>query len=221
MSSRVLTRLLLTLVAAALGLAPALLLAGPAYACSCAQLPLDAQVAAADVLVVGEVDGLESGDRTLEVTVAVEQVVRGDVESGTLRIRTADSGAACGLDFLAVGERYAFFAARSDLAGAQDEPPVAGLCGGTTALRPGLVEELEQLAADAPPVGAASTGGEAPSAPTEDGAPAPDGDADGEADADADPAPGRAEPSPLLIGLVAAGTLLVGAGGVAWWRRRT
>ena len=218
MTSRAPTRLLMALVVAALGLAPGLLLAGPAYACSCAQVPLPAQVAAADVLVVGEVDSLGSADRSLEVTIAVEQVVRGDVEGDTTQIRTADSGAACGLDFLEVGQRYAFFAARATAAGSADEPAVAGLCGGTTSLRPGLVEELERLAADAPPVGAASTGGEAPPPPTadEDAEPAEDPGVDPAED----PAPGLAEPSPLLIGLVVAGTLLVGAGAVAWWRRR-
>lgn len=209
MTSRAPTRLVLALVVAALGLAPALLLAGPAYACSCVPMPLADQVAAADVLVVGAVDSMESRDRTKEVTIAVDQVVRGDVGTGTLRIRTADSGAACGLDFLEVGERYAFFAARSTVAGAGDvEPPAAGLCGGTTSLRPGLVEKLEAAAAEAPPVGTAGTAGESPPTATPDDA--PEG-----------PEPGRAEPSPLLIGLVVAGTALVGAGVVAWWRRRT
>lgn len=211
MTPRTPTRLLLALVVASLGLAPALLVAGPAYACSCAQRPLAEQVAAADVVVVGAVDSLETRDRTLEVTVAVEQVVRGHVSTDTLRLRTASSGAACGLDFLVVGERYAFLAARVD----GGESLVAGLCGGTTALRPGLVEELEEAAAEAPP---ASPAGEV----TQD--PVPDQDADQASEQDGepadDPADGQARRTPVLVALVVVGTLLIAAGVVAWRRRR-
>lgn len=203
------TRLLMALVVAALGLAPALLLAGPAYACSCAQVPLAEQVAASDVVVIGAVDSMENRDRALEVTIDVDEVVRGDASTGTLLIRTASDGAACGLDFLQVGERYAFLAARGD-----GEALVAGLCGGTTALRPGLVEELEAAAAAAPPA--------APVAETTQAAPEAEGgqDADRTTGSDEDRDEGQARRTPVLVALVALGTLLVAAGVVAWRRRR-
>jgi hypothetical protein len=210
MTSRGPTRLVLALIVAALGLAPALLVAGPAYACSCAQLTLAQQVANADVVVVGAVDSMEGGDRTLEVTIQVEQVVRGDASTGTHRLRTAASGAACGLDFLQVGERYAFLAARVD----GGETLVAGLCGGTTALRPGLVDELEAAAADAPPAPPvaettqASPGAEGGQATEQAAEPADDRDE------------GQVRRTPVLVALVALATLLVAAGIAAWWRRR-
>lgn len=219
MTSRAPTRLLLALVASSLGLAPALLLAGPAYACKCVQAPLAEQVASADVVVVGAVDSLENRGRMREVTIAVDQVLRGDASTsrqaqdtaGTLHIRTASSGSSCGLDFLEVGQRYAFLAARSGGGGSL----VAGLCGGTTAVRPGLVEELEVVAAEAPPASAAPD-------VTQDAAPDLDEGQVAEAygEPGEEPADGQARRTPVLVVLVVLGTLLVAAGAEAWRRRR-
>lgn len=168
---------LLRALGAGLLLAVSMVVAGaaPSFACSCAESSPAESVAAADVVVVGVVTGrqgppwrpvMSSADPAV-YTVEVERVLAGEA-ARVSHVRSADSGASCGLELVETGSRYVVFADR------QGEELWAGLCGGTGPADPGYLAEIEvvtgpgappsaDVPAGAPPV-AASAGLAAPAA---------------------------------------------------------
>lgn len=118
-------------LAAALGLSAV----GRADACSCAMLSEAEQLAAADVAFVGvtaaidgdqPIDGAFDGTGEIVATFVVEETLKGSPER-TMRIRTANNGAACGAGF-GLGQRWKV------LAYAADRGFASNLCSGTTLL---------------------------------------------------------------------------------------
>jgi hypothetical protein len=109
---------------------------GAAHACSCVTADPKEFVAWADAVVWAEVaetqvpaDGMGSAHYLLDV----QRVYKGDVTERA-RVDSAASGAACGLEGITAGRRYAFF-----LQG-DGSPWTANLCGGT-----GFVTEQDRL----------------------------------------------------------------------------
>lgn len=159
-------RSLLAALVAATGLvlaAPA-----PAFACSCAGGGATQFVKWADVVVVGEVTGItppperevmSSGDPAT-YAVAVERVLAGQA-GATVEVRSAVSGASCGLEGIEVGRDYVLFASYQDIGGEPTEVLWANLCGGTAPASASFVAEVEAVTgAGSPPEPA--TGGPDP-----------------------------------------------------------
>lgn len=132
-------RLLLLLATLVLGAAPALVVASPAHACSCALATPEEYAAQADVVLEGRVVEDDRGrgflgrpldERRFTVeTLAVVKDPAGDLEPGErVEVRTATDGAACGLELLGIGGTYRIYATDTG------EGLSAGLCGGTTEL---------------------------------------------------------------------------------------
>ncbi|MDP9821212.1 hypothetical protein J2S59_001021 [Nocardioides massiliensis] len=181
---------------ASFALAPLLLVAAPAHACSCAQVAPEEHRERADVVVVGELLDVEHGNRQTLLQVGVEGVEKG--ESGrVLRLLTAGDGAACGLDFVTVGERYRFYATEN-----AEGILEAGLCGGTTG------------------IGTTPVDPEVAKPPTATGERAYESFAEFSADSARPRLPASGNRLGLAEGaaMVAAATL--GAGAFAWWLRR-
>lgn len=117
----------------------------PAWACSCASPPMSDLVARADVVLRGTLEDVDrpSGssmvqrsDDLVTYRFAVAEVFRGGAPSTTY-VRSAASGASCGLEGLEPGREYVVFAE------VRGDGLDAGLCGGTAAARSGLVADVE------------------------------------------------------------------------------
>jgi hypothetical protein len=104
-------------LAGALVLAVVLGLAGSAHACSCAPVPPGEALRESDAAVVGRlVEVVPRGQLQADFRYEVQRVYRGAkaIEAGEmLAVRSAQSGAACGLPRRA-GRRYGLFLARLD-----------------------------------------------------------------------------------------------------------
>jgi hypothetical protein len=96
----------------------------PAYACSCAAVPLRAQLAGADAVFTARVTTVHREDDELLARAKVERVYKGD-PGADVALRTTSSSAACGIAF-SRGARYLVFA-RSEGASYR-----TSLCNGTT-----------------------------------------------------------------------------------------
>lgn len=122
-------RRLAACAAAALLLALAAIWTVPAraYACSCAQVSDEDQVAAANVIFTGRIDGDQSDQQTRTITFVVERIYKGDAGSRQV-IATSASGASCGLEIGGAGT-FLVFANHADEPGELQ----ANLCGGTRA----------------------------------------------------------------------------------------
>ena len=149
-------RTLLAALVAATGLvlaAPA-----PAFACSCASAGPAQYVKWADLVVVGEVTGItppperevmSSGDPAT-YAVAVDRVLSGRAGS-TLEVRSAVSGASCGLEGIEVGRAYVVFATHQDVAGGSTRELWASLCGGTGPASPSYVAAVAAVTGEGEP----------------------------------------------------------------------
>jgi hypothetical protein len=135
---------------AVLGLAFSFLLVpAPSFACSCAQMATDGQVKTADVVVRGTVDGrTEAGSDTLVYAVGVDDVFKGSAPR-EVEVRSAASGAACGLENVALGREYVVFAY------SEGGELWANLCGGTAPASPALVDAVQRVTG--PPTAPAAT----------------------------------------------------------------
>lgn len=141
---RTLGLLLLATVAAASSLVVS---AAPAAACSCAQATVADHVARAAVVLVGTAEDRQdpplrpvmgSGDPAVH-TFAVDAVYVGEAPA-VAHVRSAASGASCGLEGIELGERYVVFA------GQGGDGLWASLCGGTAPAGAGLLAEVEAAA---------------------------------------------------------------------------
>ena len=192
------------LLAALLGVAAVAVVGPPAHACSCAEVGVPAHVRSADVVLLATVTRIEepplrrimsSGDpRTyhLDVDTVFEGRAAGEV-------RSAMSGASCGLEGIVEGDRYLIFAEDRDQDGLW-----AGLCGGTSPVTPALVRRVVAVTGPGEPVG--------------EGEPAEPVAGDTEPGHDLDP---PAQPA-VPLWLVAVPSLALAAALVALvaWRRR-
>jgi hypothetical protein len=151
----------LTRLLGALGLAFSFLALTPApsFACSCAHMSTDSHVRTADLIVRGVVAGRtpDSAD-TVRYAVDVTGVYKGRA-SRDLEVRSAASGASCGLENVALGREHVVFANTEGTGEIW-----ANLCGGTAPATPALVEDVERVTgAPRPPADGApadgSTGG--------------------------------------------------------------
>ena len=134
------------LVLAALLGAAGLVLFTPAaaHACSCVGGDVAAYADRADVVFTGTLVEVtppparlswSSGDPAT-YSFDVERVHQGDIGPST-EVRSAVSGASCGLEGMQTGSRYVVFATL-------DDGLWANLCGGTDLVRPGVVRRLER-----------------------------------------------------------------------------
>lgn len=134
------------LVLAALLGAAGLVLFTPvaAHACSCVGGDVAAYADRADVVFTGTLVEVtppparlfwSSGDPAT-YSFDVERVHQGEVGAST-EVRSAVSGASCGLEGMQTGSRYVVFATL-------DDGLWANLCGGTDLARPGLVRRLDR-----------------------------------------------------------------------------
>lgn len=181
---------------------------GAAHACSCVTAEPEDFVARADAVVWAEVTDVRvstGGPGAAHYLLDVDAVYKGEVTE-RVRVHSAASGAACGLEGIRVREAYVFFLQRAaegdglvDLWRVPDGVWTADLCGGTGAVDQQQVERV---------VGAARPSGR-------DAGPAPAGE----------PAPGGPERLPLSgysyagMGVGALTSALVAA--VLWRRRRS
>ena len=196
-------RLLLASLLAGVGLV--VLGPSPAMACSCVEADTRAHVRWADTVFEATVTDIDdpplrgivsSGDpRTYHVD--VETVFAGEPDD---EVRSAMSGASCGLEGLAEGERYVFFA------DATKDGQWASLCGGTAPATDRLVRDVEAV------TGPGTT-------PSDETSPSPDPSPGGNLAGDDPPAQSAV---PLLVWLPpAVGLAAVAAIVVAWRLRRT
>jgi hypothetical protein len=126
--------------------------AGPSWACSCAVIDTAGHVSGADVVLVGtltEVDpppkrAVMSSTDPATYHVDVERVLKG-TSGPQAQIRSANSGASCGLVGMEPGRRYVFFAVHGGGEGKPAEALWANLCGGTGPATASLVAEVEEL----------------------------------------------------------------------------
>jgi hypothetical protein len=205
------------LILAALISAGGLVLLTPtaAQACSCARGDAATYAAWADVVFTGTlVETTPPPDRPImssgdpaTYSFDVDRVHQGEVGPAA-EVRSAVSGASCGLEGMRTGSRYAVFATR-------DAGLWANLCSGTRLLRPAVARQLDRVVGPArapttqPPPD--TTGSVASAGPDTAAATAAAGTA-GAADV-SDALPG-------LPGLALAAGLLVTLGGVLALRRR-
>ena len=144
--TRVGVRALLVLVA---GLLAALLGAGPAAACSCADLSLEEQVDSADVVARVLVDRVEQprvdGGRVV-YHVSATRVWKGDVPM-RFSFLSEQYGASCGLEGVLEGQDLLLFARGGGEGLPSQEPAVltSSLCSGTEVATAGLVAQLTGL----------------------------------------------------------------------------
>jgi hypothetical protein len=110
---------------------------GPASACSCVQGSPKEYAGWADVVLVGTLRHVDEGRTEHTYTFAVDRVLAGEA-APVVAVRSAASGASCGLEGLVEGGRYVVFAERS---GAADL--AANLCGGTAPADAGYLAEVE------------------------------------------------------------------------------
>ena len=204
-------RTLLATLVAATGLvlaAPA-----PAFACSCVSAGPATFVKWADLVVVGEVTEitpppereLMSSSDPATYAVAVDRVLAGRA-GATVKVRSAVSGASCGLERIKVGREYVFFATRHDIEGAPTRALWASLCGGTAPASPSYVAEVEAVTGEGVQPG--------PDEPAATGvADPPDtGNLSGDQPSSADPAvPAWAWGGGALVVVLAAGLLVLRA----------
>ena len=133
-------------IVAVLGLAVSFLLLSPApsFACSCAQMATDGQVKTADVVVRGVMEQMSPADPgpsgNVTYTVDVADVFKG-VAPRDLEVRSAASGASCGLENVDLGRDYVVFTYRDEASGKL----WANLCGGTAPATPALVDAVERV----------------------------------------------------------------------------
>lgn len=141
------------LVAGVLGaLSLVVLGASPSFACSCAMAGTEQYVSGADAVFTGTVTDKEppsqrpvmSSMDPVTYTFDVERAFKGDL-SDPLPVRSAMSGASCGLEGVRVGQRYVVFASESKRG---DRELWASLCGGTAPWSTGL--EADVVAATGP-----------------------------------------------------------------------
>ena len=162
------------LVIAALLGAAGLVLFTPAaaHACSCVGGDVAAYADRADVVFTGTLVEVtpprarlswSSGDPAT-YSFDVERVHQGDIGPST-EVRSAVSGASCGLEGMQTGSRYVVFATL-------DDGLWANLCGGTDLVRPGVVRRLERAvgparapASDPPALVVGSVGSPGPPGP--------------------------------------------------------
>lgn len=204
-------RLLLATLVTALGamvLAPA-----PAFACSCVSADAKQFVTWADVVVTGIVDNrdpppmpISSSMDPATYTVTIDTIFKGEAER-TVKVRSPDSGASCGLENIDLGERYVVFAAYRTLEGEDSDELWSLLCSGTAAASPALVAEVESVTGPGrPPPGEETV---AAALPPRETAPSP---------------AGRTRPESLARPVALTGVLVLVGGGAAAWlvrRRRT
>lgn len=112
------------------------LTAEPAAACSCVQRTVQEQLAHADAVVSARLlERRQEGQSVFYEFFGTERF-KGDVTPG-FEVRTAASGASCGLEGLVVGQRYVVFMQEEQ--GAFE----ASLCGGTRQVSATFVERVE------------------------------------------------------------------------------
>lgn len=151
--TRVLAALALALLSSALG--SLVLLAPPAYACSCVHQTTGDQARAADQVFVGVVSpepaptadatGGAGGAGVHRMLVRVDRVFAGEL-ADRVQVVTAASPAACGIGELPVGEPVLFFT-ESGLRVQQPHPDgeplvVANRCGGTAPVTDRLLADV-------------------------------------------------------------------------------
>ncbi len=157
-------RALLVVIALLVGMVPALAVAGPAWACSCAMATTAEHVERADVVARGVVTGIDrsrvAGSSTDPVltTVRVSHVWKGPQQPEFV-VSSEASGASCGLELNTVGQEIILFA-QSEGSGW-----TANLCNGTAPAASELAGEVEQA------LGVGTTVSPAPSSPTPTSAP--------------------------------------------------
>lgn len=177
-----------------------------AHACSCVGGDVATYADRADVVFTGTLVEVtppparlfwSSGDPA-RYSFDVERVHQGEVGPST-EVRSAVSGASCGLEGMRTGSRYVVFATL-------DDGLWANLCGGTDLARPGLVRRLDRALGPA----------RAPSSDLAD-------QADHMAVARAVESDGPGRPGVPGLGLAGAGGLFVAAAGVglASWALRS
>ncbi len=147
-------------VLAALVAATGLVLAAPtpAVACSCVMADAPQFVKWADVVVVGEITEITppperevmSSVDPATYTVVVEEVMKGR-SPATVDVRSAMSGASCGLEGIEVGREYVVFAAYNDIMGKRTDVLHASLCGGTALASDSYVAEVKAAAGPGQP----------------------------------------------------------------------
>jgi hypothetical protein len=202
------------LILAALLCAGGLVLLSPAsaQACSCVGGDTTTYAGWADVVFTGTlVEMTPPPDRPISssgdpatYSFDVDRVHQGHLGPAA-EVRTAVSGASCGLEGMRSGSRYVVFATR-------DDGLWANLCGGTRLLRPAVARQLDRVVG---PARAPTTGPTQVSA----GSVASAGTAAADASAAAEAA-GGSDALPDLPGLALAAGLLVTLGGVLALRRR-
>jgi hypothetical protein len=117
--------------------------AGPAFACSCAVVSTKGYVGYADVIVTGTLIDMKdppqqpimsSGD-PITYTVEVDRTFKGQ-PSGEVKFTSAMSGASCGLEGMKLDRRYTFFLNTGG------DGLTASLCGGTASANHGLETQI-------------------------------------------------------------------------------
>ncbi|MGH3348102.1 MAG: hypothetical protein ACRDO4_14075 [Nocardioides sp.] len=133
----------IVLAALVLGAALALLGGAPAFACSCAAQSPAQHAEDADVVFAGTLTDVDEPRQFPVVSSAAEATYTFDVDAvyagdpaPVTRVGSAWSGASCGLEGMAVGERYVVFAY------VDGEHLDASLCGGTGPASPRLEERV-------------------------------------------------------------------------------
>lgn len=201
------------LAALGVALASLVLVPGTAFACSCVRLSTAEQVDNADVVVRGTIDSREgpppakirSSADPVTYLLTVVETYKGQ-ESGTVAVRSALSGASCGLENVRLGEEYVVFANSSGENGASGGL-WANLCGGTAPATPALVSAVEAAVVSGPGTPAPSVvPSEVPAGQVSAG--------------DQGPAALDEEPDGVWWPWVAGAALLGLVGAVAGWRRR-
>ncbi len=157
-------RALLVVIVLLVGVVPALTVARPAWACSCAMATTAEHVERADVVVRGVVTGIDrsrvAGSSTDPVftTVRATHVWKGPQQPEFV-VSSEASGASCGLELNTVGQEVILFA-QSEGSGW-----TANLCNGTAPAASELAGEVEEA------LGVGTTVSPAPSSPTPTPAP--------------------------------------------------
>jgi hypothetical protein len=136
-----------------------------AFACSCALATTQQYVADADVVVTGrfverqEPPRFMSSADPVTYTVQVDQVHKGTAPT-ELAVRTAMSGASCGLEGIELDRPYLVFASSGEPTGGRTgsgHELWASLCGGTTRADAGTLREVEEVTGPARPAADAET----------------------------------------------------------------
>ena len=108
-------RSLLALFVVALVAGPMLVIARPAYACSCAFVSLEKRVASMEAIVVGTVRELDGEFSAYELTVEIDEYLTGSgPDTITIRDGSLQSAACSPFDPDAVGKTYLLFLSRDE-----------------------------------------------------------------------------------------------------------